>query len=434
MEKDLYLEECLEYFTSTPVLNRILQSCMSKYKSFGTVCGNVVLNNLKQEEIEELEGFTGKNYHGKKKASISVNIIQKAIDTSRFSGIKIEDILTLYSKGELKSKKQEIFEENIAIEEFFNKLISIEFKLTRSGEWISRIKEQNDKIYQLLKNKYRKKVIKEKNVSLDEEKIFYKEISIFLDTLNRLPYFFERYEYMPAFASAVSGDPHYYDEGKEYTGILYQSINSMLCLGKNVSAGMNAEEKHQLLFEAGLIRDNMSNDVLVYGIKAWAKEGEHMGISGFFDQQEPLSLTLSTIIRLQSAECIERCIYVVENPTVFAKLTESGYKSVLCVNGQPNLAVLLLLDIITKNENVIYYNGDFDPEGLLIAQRLKNRYKEKMFLWHYKEEDYILSCSEKTISEKRLKMLEHIKEPELKEMSDRLLKIKKAGYQEKIFG
>lgn len=392
-----------------------------------------MLDNLKPGEIEELEGFTGKNYHGKKKASIAVNIIQKAIDSSRFSGVSIEELLVIYSKGELKSKKQEVREENIAIEEFFCELSSIDFNLTRAGEWISRIKEQNDKIYQILKNKYRKKVVKGKKVSLDEERIFYKEISILLNTLNHLPCFWENYEYLPAFASAVSGDPHYYDEGKEYTGLLYQAINSILCLGKDVSSGMKAEEKHQLLFAAGLIKDNMSNDVLVYGIKAWTKAREHKGISGFFDQKEPLSLTLSTIIRLQSTKCIEKNIYVVENPTVFAKLTEAGDKSVLCVNGQPNLAVLLLLDMITKKGNEIYYNGDFDPEGLLIAQKLKNRYKEKMVLWHYKEEDYVLSLSEKTISEKRLKMLEHIKEPELREMSDRLLKIKKAGYQERIF-
>lgn len=66
--------------------------------------------------------------------------------------------------------------------------------------------------------------------------------------------------------------------------------------GQPISSSMSAEEKHQLLFEAGLIKDNMSNNVMVYGIQAWRKEGEHQGISGFYKQKEPLSITLSTII------------------------------------------------------------------------------------------------------------------------------------------
>lgn len=112
---------------------------------------------------------------------------------------------------------------------------------------------------------------------------------------------------------------------------------------------------------------------------------------------------------------------------------EKGNISVVCVNGQPNLAVLLLLDLIAKSKATIYYNGDFDPEGLMIAHRLKNRYDEALHFWHYEERNYHIAISDKSISEKRMKMLEGITSQELFCIGELLKKYKKSGYQERIF-
>lgn len=51
-------------------------------------------------------------------------------------------------------------------------------------------------------------------------------------------------------------------------------------------------------------------------------------------------------------------VYVVENPAVLDKFS--------C-------------------DTVFWYAGDFDPEGLLIAQKLKLRYGERLNLWMYKK-------------------------------------------------
>lgn len=47
----------------------------------------------------------------------------------------------------------------------------------------------------------------------------------------------------------------------------------------------------------------------------------------------------------------------------------------------------MLLDKLTEN-STIYYAGDFDPEGLQIAQNLKKRYPEHFIFWKYKAEYY----------------------------------------------
>ena len=105
----------------------------------------------------------------------------------------------------------------------------------------------------------------------------------------------------------------------------------------------------------------------------------------------------------------------------------------MCMNGQPRLSALLGLELLAKSDTKIYYAGDLDPEGLLIAQKLKKYYQGFFEYWHMTEEDYRKSRSEEVISEKRLKILDHITDPELRKVADAVAKYKTAGYQEKIF-
>ena len=48
----------------------------------------------------------------------------------------------------------------------------------------------------------------------------------------------------------------------------------------------------------------------------------------------------------------------------------------MCMNGQPRLTGLMLLDLLEKSGTTIYYSGDLDPEGILIAQKLADYYRE----------------------------------------------------------
>ena len=85
-----------------------------------------------------------------------------------------------------------------------------------------------------------------------------------------------------------------------------------------------------------------------------------------------------------------------------------------------------------QEDSFFYYAGDFDPEGLLIAQTLKQRYKEKLYLWKYQKEYYNEAKSEVILSEQRLKKLQNICVDELQEIKEVLLKEKRAGYQENM--
>ena len=57
--------ECLDYFEEKAVFVRLLKGFKEKYASFGSFSGTVELRNLTSVDVENLEGFFQKNYHGK---------------------------------------------------------------------------------------------------------------------------------------------------------------------------------------------------------------------------------------------------------------------------------------------------------------------------------------------------------------------------------
>ena len=103
------------------------------------------------------------------------------------------------------------------------------------------------------------------------------------------------------------------------------------------------------------------------------------------------------------------------------------------MNGQPRLAVLMILDLLAKSGTTIYYSGDLDPEGILIAQKLADYYQGKFYFWHMAAEDYEKSRSEEVISDRRMKILDKITDVRLIPVASQIKRHKTAGYQERIF-
>ena len=100
------------------------------------------------------------------------------------------------------------------------------------------------------------------------------------------------------------------------------------------------------------------------------------------------------------------------------------------MNGQPRLAGLNVLELCGVSGVEVYYAGDFDPEGLLIAQKLHNFYSGAFHYWHLTVEDYMECRSNRQISTKRLKALDKIVDPVLQSVAVRVKKLQTAGYQE----
>ena len=104
-------------------------------------------------------------------------------------------------------------------------------------------------------------------------------------------------------------------------------------------------------------------------------------------------------------------------------------KTIIPEGYQPNLAVYEVLDKLIEHE--FCYNGDFDPEGLLIADRLKSRYKNLNFIFY--DDIHFKKCvSDKILTESRIKKLDNIKSKDLEIIKNIIIGSKRIGYQERL--
>lgn len=89
------------------------------------------------------------------------------------------------------------------------------------------------------------------------------------------------------------------------------------------------------------------------------------------------------------------------------------------------------MDMLVSMDCELYYAGDFDPEGLSMAQRLLERYPESCHLWHMDVASYEASHPVMDVSERANKLVA-ITHPLLVPLADRLKQTGKAGYQEAL--
>lgn len=145
-------------------------------------------------------------------------------------------------------------------------------------------------------------------------------------------------------------------------------------------------------------------------------------------------MPLSILAKWGKIDCLNKKLYIVENPSIFAAICEKkkGTCACMCMNEQPRRASILLLDLAAQAGIRICYAGDFDPEGLLIAQKVIQYYKGEAEYWHMTVEDYEQSRSEEKISEKRLAILERITDERLVPVAERIREFGVAGYQERV--
>ncbi len=412
-------EECLAYFRERPIYRKLFQKMRNKYESLGHMGGKVVLTGLSREDKLHLGGFLQKDFADNKTVTVSVEAFEKCLAGSRFSGISLEELLTMYFGSTMTAKKEERQKEIEKREEFFESLWK-ECKDTWAKEWMKTAVKEHGPGYEMLLRLYR-----------DDPAKLRETVTYVVSAAEQLPGLTGgETELLAVFAAKTTGDPHYFDAGTWAERLLLSMLSAYFQEEKDAELS-EAERKNQLFYRAGILKDDLSNDILVYGIRAWKQDGTlHEGIEGFFMEQEPVRLTLRTVGKLGRAGSGCKTIYLLENPAVFSNLIKKDARcAAVCVNGQPRLAALILLDLL-KEAHMFYYWGDFDPEGLLIAQRLKERYKDRIRLWNYRADWYDTYLSDVRLSEMRIKKLEKVCLPELKELRAAMEKEGRAAYQE----
>jgi len=464
------LEQCVDFFKSNKGFHRLLQLIKDKCESLGRIGGSVKLADLDTEEKEAFTGFFGRDYLKSQETRILLSEFQKAIDNSRFAGISIPKLLEGYFESPVIARKDRLIRYENVKNDFFIDIMLL-YENTKAEEWLLDIFTQKGNAYITLLTGYNEAKMELGSTSIggryllpksggeksspfsskrcDEniacfakngssnslrcfnelEELLYNDLTAVCEALIELPFQVKEFRSMPVFAAEITKDPHAFDIETRMGKLLQYAVAWLF----DRSIPSSPQERAELFYQAGLMIDDLSNQVLCCGFTAYVDEAEHTGWSGFRDKWQTVSMPLASISQTDKITAPGGRVIVVENPSIFSILTEKGREketALVCTFGQPNLAVYVLLDMAVKNGSKLYYSGDMDPEGLLIADKLKSRYGEKLELICYSLDIYNNSISNVSLSSSRLKQMKNINNPLLRRIADAIAETGKAAYQE----
>lgn len=415
-------KQCLQYFRKEGFYRLMLQ-LREKYRSLGHVGGTVVLNELSKAEKRDLNGFLRMDLSMKKDVRISVTKLEKLMLDTKFADISLETLLQLYFEEDLVSKKTIREQMKKQRDDYFESLYG-EFKDTLAGAWLVEVLEQKSGVYQTLIQRY--------EAYPSALRVQLKHV---MSAINNLPVYRGRKLRLPVFASSITQDPHSFDEQREEFTLLLHGI--CYVLNRRYRVGMNAEERMQLLYDVGIQKDDISNFTTVFRMYGFQEEVECSGWRAFADAKQPLQLSLMNLNDMTSIAA-EKYVFVVENPSVFSTLVEYCIEknienvSLMCTYGQLRISSFIVLDLLMHTHDEFYYAGDFDPEGLQIAQGLLMRYMKSCKVWRYNKADYEKARSGKAVTSMSRNKLKAIKATELEEIKQCLLEYGDCAYQEQL--
>lgn len=394
-------KELANYLKSKKGLTRLMNKLKEKYISLSRPSGTVVLNNLTEIESIDISNLLGKRIN-KEKLKTSFKEITKKINEGKYSDFTWRELLNYYFNENIVTKEEEKFNKKQEEVEFYKKL----FEENNNKKYIKTIKDIiiNDEIIsKIIKQKYHKN-----KITLQEE---LNNILLLLDNIPEYPTSLAVY-------ASLTGNPHYLDLNKT-TSTLFLKILSKI---KNIEYKEKLESKINILSEINVYTDPISNFVITYKLTG------NSILNELAKNNEVVNLNLLNINKLSKVDTNNKIVYVFENPSLLTSLIDLNVPIVI-TSGIPNISLYTLLKKLEESNTKIYYNGDFDPEGLLIAEKLKQRFPN-IELFCYSDIDYNNAKSKEKISNSRLKKLDNINSKELQEIKNIILENKVSAYQE----
>lgn len=401
------MRENLKFFKNS-AYKRVFKELKRKWEIYGKFTGIIKLENLSQEEKRAIESFLGR-YVEEKNIKIKAIEFQEALEKSKFKEISLLEILEEYYGEKILTNKNKKENEERLKEESFERVV-------KNLETLGKIGKNVELLLEKIKKNYK-----------------YQMEEIVINSLKAID-FLERTEKkikLAMLANFITFNPHYFDRGEISGNYLIYLLTQL----ENIEVPNDSESIVELYFKYGIEGDIISSFTTAFGIKLYREDGEHLAYSEFIRRGESYLISLSNLKEIVKAQGVNNKIYIVENQMVFSYLCEifkDKKVSLLCTSGQFKTASLYLIDLLCQNSNEIYYSGDFDGEGLEMAQRIIRRGKGKIKAWRFQVENYIKIDSQKEMSEISLKKLDKIDEETLLEVVKIMKKEKKAKYQESL--
>lgn len=402
------MKEYTEYFKSKDGYDRFIKGIYEKYRSIGRFSGVVKLKCLTKDESEVLTKLYGTTLREGENVTLSINKFVDIMNNSKYYDFDISILVSEYLKVSLSSKKEDESKSRSEEEEFYKEFMKED---SLGCKWLrDAVSNKGTNVYKVIHERYRNNKFKLGSLL--------KNIILLIDNLPSKSCF------LSIFASSITGDPHYLDFESNNSSLFFHALSYV----DGSSYPDNREDKVMLLSKYNILIDNLSNYVLTYNLVS-----DSEGINDFSSNGESLILNIQNIVNRDTFDGKDKKVFVFENPSLLSYVISCNLDVTVVISGGfPNISVYLLLDKLVESGNILFYNGDYDPEGLLIAQKIKNRYQENVVLVSYDEKSYLGSISSNVLKDYRLKKLQSVNHENLNLVKEKILEVKYAGYQENI--
>ena len=418
-------KECAEYFKKQNAYRRCFEKLRKKWMSYGRLTGRITLRDTSEEERRAIGGVVGKVFF-EKDIQFSAAEFEQGLQRTRFAPVDMKKVLEAYF-GETISTNQDRKQEKQKETRAFLEGLCVHFQESGDREsiaflWISDVLLEKRYGYQILVREYGKDPDAARKYAVNVGNALIK-LKIAQEEEKECP--------LAVFAAAISGNPHYFDRGTVAGQLLIHAI----CCWKKSNLPENAHQWREMLVCAGIVPDNVSSLLHVYGLRLRTKEGWHPAYEAFCARKEPCVITMENLKEITGVQAVGDCVYVVENEMVFSYLIDnvkSEKLTLLCTSGQLRAVALELIRMILETEVSIYYSGDIDPDGIGIADRLRVKFGQRIRIWRMTPRDYRISISGEQIGASGLAKLENIKTPLLRETASCVRENGMAAYQENL--
>ncbi len=411
-------EKCAEYFKSKAGYARIMEAVYKQYCKYGEAKGNVVVSDVSREECDAANEIVDpKKPFEPPLIKFSLRDFESGLKKTRFGNADPRYITEVYFGKKIVTKK----EISAASEEIKNTVFD-KVRAVNSGciceKWLKKMITQKNFGY--------KTVITEINASPNgAEKM--------LEYVCRAINFGQNAEpvQLAVLSAEITGDPHYFDNTRTAGRLL---LKGLACTAE-MPESKSAEEEKAVYAEFGIEPDSISSMTATLGIRLYKTDmHEHPAFKIFADTWEICLISMANLTDIEGAGTDGKVVIAVENPMVFTALSGAAAEygcGLICTAGQLKTSGIRLLQMLAESDCKILYAGDFDPEGLQIADKILRRFSEyDVHVWHMLAEDYNAIEKGDELSEKRLNKLNSIRSDELASAVSAIRSERRAAYQE----
>ncbi len=393
------------FFKNQGGFERVVKELNKKYQSLGSFGGIIKLKDINDIEAKSLSKFLGYSLNVHDDVNISIKNFLKIMNNSRFSDFDINTLVEEFLEIKLVSNKENKINKKMEEENFYNEFIE---KSTFGNKWLKEAIETKNNLYNLIHKRYLQNKLKLHN-----------ELENIINLISNLP---KKKELLSVYAAKYTGDPHYLDLDSSHCLLFLYALAYL----RKCDYPKSRKDKIDLLSEYNIEIDNLSNFVITYNL---ITDKEYL--NAFAKNRESLILNMQNILNVGKFDSRDKMVFVFENPSILNEIMVNELNvCVIVTNGFINYGVYLILEKLIESGNKLFYNGDFDPEGLIIASNLKEKFADKIDFINYSMDDYFNCLSNSEISSKRLNKLKNVNDKELQVVKELLFTRKLAGYQE----